>query len=146
MHGTLEIKCSVSLFKRLIIECSKKLLLHSIITDYIRGYEKSWILGDEFMHKTYNQHFRDRRMDQKLYMKEHFEVMDYSKSKYDALDRNAFSRIRNLMVKAMKEQVLLPKMIIIVPDDDLASYFQASQIGVSKQLGRVTNWLLIEFE
>ena len=79
-------------------------------------------------------------------MKDTFDIEPFSNSKFDSLDCNAFSRIRNLLVRAIKADPLLLKIIVIIPDDDLASYFNPDDTEVSKNLGKVINWILVEFD
>ena len=111
-------------------------ILFPCISEPITGYESVWIIGDDFMNNTYNRHFVHRVTDRMPYIKENFNVASYYNSDFDAFDMNAYSRLRNLFVKAIKEKVLFPKMVIIIPDDNLAKYFNQNSPGVSKQLGR----------
>ena len=48
------------------------------------------------------------------------------------------------MVRALKEQVLLPKMIIIVVDDDIIRYLNFYNFGISEAFGKLINHIMVE--
>ena len=54
-----------------------------------------------------------------FYMKEKFEVSRFMNNKDQSYDTNTISRIRNGLVTAICDQIVLPKMIIMVPDDNI---------------------------
>ena len=54
-----------------------------------------------------------------FYMKEKFEVSGFMNNEDQSYDINIISRIRNGLVSAICDQIVLPKMIIMVPDDNI---------------------------
>ena len=77
------------------------------------------------------------------YMFENFDVVGFISSKYSHYDQNAVSRMCNTMVKAVQDQVILPKWVIIVFDDDLIKYisgrnpFAPTMTAVSKVIDNI---------
>ena len=50
------------------------------------------------------------------------------------------------MEKAISEQKLLPKWVVIVLDDDLLKYLNFNQYGISDALGRLINYIMMEHD
>ena len=59
-----------------------------------------------------------------FYSKLQYEVSGYMSNPMESLDTNVLIRYCNLLVGTIAEQVILPKMIIIVPDNDLNQVLQ----------------------
>ena len=104
-------------------------------------------MGDEFMYRNFQDHFQQRSYeDYQGYAKEHFETRGFANSKYISTDQNMLSRLRNLMVKAISDQILFPKYIVIVLDDDLIKFLNHEGYGITKSLGWLINNLMIEYD
>ena len=78
------------------------------------------------------------------YTTDNFKVAGFNNNKFGTNNPNAVSRIRNLMVRALKEQVFLPKMIIIVVDDDIIRYLNFYNFGMSEAFGKLINHIMVE--
>ena len=78
------------------------------------------------------------------YIFETFEVYGFYTSKFLSADQNTVSRFRAMMHKAIQEQILLPKYVIIIPDDDLVSYFGCEGAGFNKNMNRLLNHIMSE--
>ena len=82
------------------------------------------MVGDEFTHRSYTDHYKlvtasdETNMDTQ-FMKENFELFEYSASRYSSLIHNGLGRVINQVGKAIKEQVSLPKVVLMVLDDDI---------------------------
>ena len=100
-------------------------------------------LHSDPMRNFFKQH---RGSEYSGYIKEHYDTRGYINSRYSSTDQNLVSRVRNLMAHAIKEQVLLPKLIVIVLDDDLIKYLDIDGYGVVKSLGRIVNNIMTELE
>ena len=74
-----------------------------------------------------------------------YEVQCYSNNKFTTLNPNMISRLRNLMTRAINEQILLPKFIVVVPDDDIIKYLNYSKFGMSEALGRLLNHIMVDY-
>ena len=117
----------------------------------MRGLEKIWIIGDDFTNHTFTQHYKNiknKHGDNDLYAFKNFEVREFSSNRYDSLFRNTTARIRNSYMKAVNEHNTLPKLIVIILDDDLAISMKENdpELSLPEQLHIATSWLATEFE
>ena len=66
------------------------------IADDVHGYEKIWIIGDGFVHRTSEEHLvrpiyaTDGR---KFFMKENYEVKIYATDRYNSNNPSILSRL-----------------------------------------------------
>ena len=79
------------------------------------------------------------------YMTEYYDLTGRSSNQYVSNDPNFISRVRNLLVALIQKEVLLPKYIAIVLDDDLVKYLNHDGEGQSKALRRILNELMTDF-
>ena len=81
------------------------------------------------------------------YMIENYDVMARSATKYTSNDPNILSRLRNMLIGLIHQEIKLPKMVVIVLDDDLIKYYGAEEDPESlmKALKRLLNELMTEF-
>ena len=92
------------------------------ILGYVRGYGKIWIVGDEFCFNTVQQYYKNPKNDDgtlKMFAYQFFEVRELTASKYASNTRGFLPRLINLIVKNLNEHSALPKLIVMVLDDDL---------------------------
>ena len=61
------------------------------------------------------------------------------------LDPSPFSRICNSLLGAIKEQMVLPRLIVIVPDDNIVSYIESRNDTSSYTIGKIIHWMMSEF-
>ena len=118
------------------------IIFYNIFAGFVPGLQQIWILGDDLPSCTYETNFA--RVKPEGYAISNYEVQDFSNNKFTTINPNMISRIRNLMAQAIKEQVLLPKFIVIVPDDDIIKYVNFSNFGVSEAYGRLINHIMVE--
>ena len=51
------------------------------------------------------------------------------------------------MIEGIKDQAILPKLVVIVPDNNLISYMDfGTKFGVSRSIGRILDWLMSEYD
>ena len=84
----------------------------------------------------------------KSYVFENYEVKDFTTSRYSN-DRNVLSRIRNGLVTALNLYLPVPKVIVIVLDDDIVRCIDAKDkqdVVLNIEIGTVTEWLAREIE
>ena len=96
----------------------------------IRGYEKIWFLGDDFAYNTYQQFFKNLKSEDgnpTTYTYLNFEVRAYLTSQNSMNTKNILSRIRNSLVTVLNEHTMLPKLIVIVVDDDIINQVEDDQ-------------------
>ena len=97
--------------------------LISVISGKIPGYENIWFIGNSFMVRSFRQYFQDREQESyRGYIKKHFQTSGYMSDKYISNNPNMTGRIQNCLVKVIHDQLLLPKMIVIVLDDDIIHF------------------------
>ena len=75
-------------------------------------------------------------------MKDKFEVKHFAANSLD-LNRSVIGRIRNQFVKALSEEILLPRVVVILQDNDIINSVKpkAKKSQVSEIYGRITHWL-----
>ena len=61
-----------------------------------------------------------------------------------SLDMNTVSRFRNLLVRTLTDRVILPRLLVIVPDDDIINYPNVRDQG-EVAYHRVLHWLLTQY-
>ena len=108
------------------------------------GYESIWFCGDDFGHQTFNDYCLNRMDDFHGYAKDNFEVIGFMSDSATSDDLTLISRLRNILVEAITKQVLLPKIIVFVPDDDIIVFLNYVEYGISKCLGRIVDWIMRE--
>ena len=115
----------------------------------MKGYEQLWILGDAFCAASFEQYYKLKSMKDFAagYMVENYDVMGKSATKYTSNDPNILSRLRNMLVGLIHQEVKLPKMVIIVLDDDLIKYYGPDEDTESLTMAfkRLINELMTEF-
>ena len=78
------------------------------------------IVGDEFAANTFTQYVTNAERGQhRLYMTENFNTMLYASRRKDSHIRSMLNRIFNQFVKAINENIVFPKAVMIVLDDDI---------------------------
>ena len=119
------------------------------IAEPVKGYEQLWILGDAFVAASFEQYYKLKSMKEFAagYMVENYDVMGKSATKYTSNDPNILSRLRNMLIGLIHQEIKLPKMVIIVLDDDLVKYYGPDEDSESltKALRRLINELMTEF-
>ena len=124
----------------------------SLLSEPICGYDKVWFIGDESMMTSYAEFFqnaytsRDRYFNNLGYIKSHFDVFAYGNRSLTVSLRNSdvIGRIRNSVVEAINQQVIFPKTIIVVLEDDLIQATNHFTDGISQVLGGLIDWLANE--
>ena len=92
------------------------------ISGYVHGYEKLWFIGDKFAYNTYQDYFKNLKSEDgtpTTYSYLNYEVRAYLTSQHTLNVKNILSRLRNALITALNEHAVLPKLITIVPDDDI---------------------------
>ena len=106
-----------------------------------------WIVGDEFVHTSFNQYVRhsgNSSEEQKFHMKELYEIKDAASDKYTSLNTNMVCRVRNHLIQMIKEYVLLPKAIVLILDDDLIRFVEYEGNDVIVTYKKILSWLMKE--
>ena len=116
----------------------------------MRGIEKIWFIGDEFSHSSFEHHFKDIKDEHGKYTTftfDNYEVRDFLSSRVTSHIRSTLARFRNNLVKAMNDQIGLPKLIVVVMDDDILKSIEGdTSEDVRKQIKPLITWLICEYE
>ena len=103
------------------------------------------------MAKTFAQYFQqafDGEAEEKLpgYLRQHYDVSGFCSGSLsrDLMGRNIIGRMRNNFIEAVKNQVLMLKMVIIILENDLIAAANHSIKGESHVLGPCIDWLAAE--
>ena len=73
-----------------------------------------------------------------------FEVYGSFSSKYTSTDQNTVSRFRNVLAQLIQDKVILPKFIVVVPDDDIIKYFGYNDHDMTKAYYSILNNIMAE--
>ena len=74
-----------------------------------------------------------------------FEIKTHHSNEYLSNIRDFLARLCNTFSNALSSTTKLPKAIIVVLDDDLIQYANIDNFGMSIVYGRLTHYLLSEF-
>ena len=120
----------------------------SLITEPtpVKAYDSLWIIGDDFTTRSCGEHFISSGAAgiKDGYINENFEVKVYMANQYTANNRGVLSRLRNCLVKGIKDNFLLPKYIVFIIDYNILKDIAFDKYGISVLLGRLTEWLANE--
>ena len=117
------------------------------ILEMVDGLEHLWLIGDEFAFNSYHDHFRQRRNELKpsSFTFSNFEVTEFLSSRYSSNIRNVLARIKNNLVRGLDGKRILPKLIVIVLDDDLTKYVRSDK-GAEVHITKMVTWLMKQYE
>ena len=116
------------------------------VVDNVPAYEKVWFFRDNFGYHTYSQYFHNKPIsDYGTYIKKNYDTVGFLNDKYNCHDDSAVSRIRNLLPSAVKSHLLLPKLIVVVTDDDLMSYVRYKCWTFVSAMEAIVKWLMSEY-
>ena len=120
--------------------------------DAANGYDKIWILGDEFVANTANQYFKtacstlmNNSRSTGTYCGDKFEILLFHSTQYVSNFRNMIARLVNTLIQAINSEPLLPRAIVVVLDDDLIKFININGFGMSMAYSRILHYLFSEF-
>ena len=116
------------------------LTLFLLLQKNVVGYDELWIVGDNFVSKTYRQHVKRNQKD--FLIKENFEVYPFCNSKNNCANRNLIARMQGTFIDAVNEKDKLPRYIVIVLDSDLIEFFDYESYGVASAYGELLQYLV----
>ena len=90
--------------------------------------------------------FRSKKDESRWYLYDCFDVKTCFTNKYSTLNGNLMSRLRNSLANAIDKQPLLPKLIVIILNDDVMSSFPFGPQTLPKNVARILHWLMVEFD
>ena len=125
------------------VQISQAIILLSVFADPVSGYESAWLIGDEFLTKAEGYLFGDKHIKENIapFLWENFNVKvfaDNTLSPYSSM----LSRVRNQLIRAINKETLLPKIIIVILDDNLSERIKSN---ISFVYGSIMHWLADQF-
>ena len=97
--------------------------------------------------RSFKQYYKDRNHQEfGGYLKDNFTIQAFLSDKYISNNQNMVSRFQHCFAKGIQDNILLPKYLVIVPDDDLIHYFNYDGQGLTKPYGRLINNIMHEFD
>ena len=122
--------------------CEQCQLIHIIISD-VKALESVWIIRDTFVASSYEKTLKMDTVQHKLYMKENYDTFAFFKNNH--FDTNLLSRLRNVLVMAFNQNDKLPRVILVVLDNDLVRFINHNKHGVALEIITFIEWLADEF-
>ena len=122
-------------------------IYHLLITDYVEGMERIWYLCDEFGHKSFAEYYYQVDLaEYKGFIPENYETTGLVTSSYKNLNPSILGHLHNSVISGMKDQKLLPKMLVIVLDDDLLKAIVDQNDTSSYTWGKVIHWMITDIK
>ena len=125
--------------------------LISLLLGAVNGYDRCWIFRDDFGSRSFKQFFQARKnVEYNSYVKAHFNMTGYFNNNFSCENPSVISRVSNLLVSALERKNCdgklnpLPKLIVMVLDDDIAKLLHECDTGVAKPLSRLVNYIMTE--
>ena len=113
----------------------------------MKGYETVWFIGDEFAAHSFEHYFQSRdHTEYSGYTKENFNTIGFMSSKYVSCNQNLLSWLQNALAKAIQDEILLPKLVIVVIDDDMIKYFDFDGCGITKSMSQLVHTLMTDYD
>ena len=106
----------------------------------MRGIEKLWIIGDNFVATSYQNHFK-KAVETDFFMKSRFEISSFCSSKFSDKNTNPLSRLQICVATAISNKTNLPHYMLLVIDDDLIKYLQFKGPRAPAMYGPWIEWL-----
>ena len=96
------------------------------------------------MFGSYNRYCY-QQLEDNYYIRKNFEVSGFMSNPDKSLDSNGVSQFRNLLVGTIRDNPILPKLLVFIPEGDLINYFSLlGKNGFSQGIAAVLNWLMKE--
>ena len=112
----------------------------------VRGLEKIWVIGDEFCYNTYDHYFKhtnpDGSNDSFAFL--NFEMRDFFSDDFTSHNCSVAGRIINNLINALYEHSTLPKLIVMVLDNDIVKKNIPDSANMFDKIRGITKWLLKE--
>ena len=109
------------------------LSIYPFILEDMKGIQKLWILGDNFVAESYRKSLRKAHGE--FFIKENFEFLPFYGSRYSDSNNNTLSRLVNSFMQAMNSKFYLPEFVIIFLDNDLIEHLQYKKLNTASLLG-----------
>ena len=131
-----------------ILKIVKINIIHDLIifAGDVKAYERIWLVGDGFMLDSYTQYFANAFGDsgQTDYIRAHYDASGLFHGK-DKLNTSILSRICNAFIKAINDQILFPKAVLIILEQDFITELKHCETGFSTVVGKAIEYISNQF-
>ena len=114
------------------------------LSEHVVGYDELWLVGDNFVSKTYREHVKRNLYD--FFITENFEILPFCNSKNNCNNKNLLSRFVNNFIDALNSKGKLPQYIVIILDCDLVDYFDYEGYGVASAYSEMIKYLVTKID
>ena len=113
----------------------------------ILAFNDLWLVGDDFLHDHYyklpqikNDAYLAR--ERLPYMYDFYNVSCFTPNP-QSLTTNVIARLVNSFIKALNDTNKIPRIVLIIPEDDLLTYLfkQNEEFGIGTITFKVLNWI-----
>ena len=111
----------------------------------MKGVDAVWVLSDDFGFQSFTKFFMETE-NNNHYIKENYEVLGFSNNKKASADTNIVSQMHNNFVGSIRDQTILPKFVVIVPNNNIISVFPRKSRNLEEGYHRVISWLMNRFD
>ena len=116
-----------------------------VYLDEVTHYEDLWLLGDNFMARSYREGAKLCEQDE-LLMKRHFNITPAVNSQFTSNNTNMLSRIENSLAAKINQIDKLPKYIAVILDNDIIDFLGYDLYGISEMYGEMLHYLAKSFQ
>ena len=108
--------------------------------------EEVWFLTDEFGFKSFKKYYKQRD-DYTGYVRDMYEVRGFTTDRFSSMDNNLLSRMRNLFVGALNSNAKLPKLIVVILDNDLINFALFKKEATPPlHFNKIIHWMMTELD
>ena len=128
-----------------------------LFADNIEAVRNLWLLGDDFLREMYyslramkqTEHTGNKCREQRweLYIHRQYNMKEFDRTKDFARD-NILARMVNASIQAVNKNPILPRLLIIIPNDGIIKLFKHTGFGfgISMMLGKCIHWFINQLE
>ena len=107
------------------------------------GYDHLWIVGDNFVARSFRQFFLENR---NFYTNQEYETSGHCNSRYTCNITNILVRMSTALISAINKHHRLPKYMVIIMDNDLTEFIKFRGNGIAKLIGLYLNSMIKDVE
>ena len=111
-----------------------------------KGIEELWLIGDDFVRSTINDHYLRRHRDN-LYVPNNFEFRSYASKNYLENRANILARLVNQVIRAININRYLPKWVVFVVESDIVKYMMNQVDGMhepAEAYQKMMEWVMTQ--
>ena len=136
-------------YLRLSYTCVFYINLFILVTGQVFALKDIWIIGDDFIHDIFGA-LPTLKLEAKSaktpqpYLYDNYNVYCFTANPLSDV-RNVMTRLVNSFVKALNDATKIPRLVLIVPDEDLFAFIGNETENMRLTCEFVFNWILTQF-